>query len=488
VKLVPSPEQTRLDPPPAQVCRRATMFVAALIFASACGGEPVLAVDPVLPAGAEVGEDLLGGDTTVFDTTRDAFARPARNLSDEHRDEFSLGDHFFNRNWITAPASVAGDDGLGPVYNDTSCSACHFKDGRAAPPGGPGEDWIGLVMRLSVTGTDEHGGPLPEPNYGFQFNNHSILDVPAEGQPRVEYEEVPGTYYDGEPYSLRRPTYALTNLAIGPLSPDLHTAPRIARAIIGLGLLEAIDDATVLALADENDADGNGISGRPNFVWDRRSGQTVRGKFGWKANRSTVEEQVGGAFLEDIGITSALFPDENCMPSQTACVAAPNGGTPELSDDKLYWITRYAETLAVPARRNWTNPTVLRGKALFHKAGCIGCHVPDLVTGTKEGLPELSNQKIHPYTDLLLHDMGPGLATDRPEYLAEGSEWRTPPLWGIGLVQTVNKHNYLLHDGRARGFAEAILWHDGEAIVPREGFRRMSKDDRDALLQFLESL
>jgi CxxC motif-containing protein (DUF1111 family) len=214
----------------------------------------------------------------------------------------------------------------------------------------------------------------------------------------------------------------------------------------------------------------------------------VRGKFGWKANRPSVEEQAAGAFLEDIGVTSALFPDENCMPSQAACLAAPTGGAPELSDDKLHWMTRYLQTLAVPARRNWADPEVLRGKALFQGAGCVGCHVPVLITGTLDGLPELSHQTIRPYTDLLLHDMGAGLATDRSEYAAEGSEWRTPPLWGIGLVELVNKHNFLLHDGRARGFAEAILWHDGEALAPRETFRGMPRADRDALIKFLESL
>ena len=472
-------------PPSRKPHRGRTLFGPAVLLATACGSPAQLSGASLEP---EPGEELSGGETTIFDTTRDAFARPARNLSDEHRNEFSLGDHFFNRNWITAPSSTAGDDGLGPVYNAISCSACHFKDGRAAPPASSDEELLGLVMRLSVAGADEHGGPLPEPNYGLQFNQEAILGVLGEGRISVSYEEMPGNFRDGEPFSLRRPTYTFTELSFGPLAPDAKTAPRIARAIFGLGLLEAIDEATVLANADENDADGDFVSGRPNFVWDRRLGQTVLGRFGWKANRPNVEEQIGGAFLEDIGVTSSLFPVDNCMPSQSACLAAPNGGAPELADDKLVWISHYVETLAVPARRNWADAEILRGKSIFFAAGCVACHVPKMVTGTIEGFPELSNQTIRPYSDMLLHDMGEGLAVDRQEYAAEGSEWRTPPLWGIGLLQTVNKHQYLLHDGRARGFTEAILWHGGEAVVPRERFVAMPRPDRDALLKFLESL
>ena len=465
----------------------ASLLVVCLTFAlGACGdGDEG---DPQPPSGAEPGEELSGGETTVFDLTRDAFARPAKNLSDEHRDEFSLGDHFFNRNWITAPASASGNDGLGPVYNATSCSACHFKDGRGAPPAGPDDVWQALVMRLAAPGADEHGGPLPEPTYGLQFNQLAILGVPSEGRPSVTYEDVEGTFGDGEVYRLRRPVYAFAELAFGPLVTGARTSARIARPLIGLGLLEAIDEAAVLAGADEDDVDGDGISGRPNRVWDRRRGELVLGRFGWKAGRPTVEEQVAGAFHEDIGITSALFLDENCTGAQGDCGAATHGGTPELDDEKLIWLTHYTETLAVPARRHWDEAVVLRGKALFHEAGCAGCHLPKLVTGTLEGFPELSGQTIRPYTDLLLHDMGEGLAADRDEYAASGREWRTPPLWGIGLVDTVNKHTFFLHDGRARGFVEAILWHDGEAIVPRERFRNMPRTDRDALVQFLESL
>jgi CxxC motif-containing protein (DUF1111 family) len=438
----------------------------------------------------EPGTELSGGDTTIFDHGTNAYAFPARNYSSEHRDQFSLGDHFFNRNWVTAPASIAGNDGLGPTFNATSCSACHFKDGRGSPLL-EAEAFLGLLLRLSVPGTDEHGGPRPEPTYGGQLNHHAILGVPAEGAASVSYEDVPGQFGDGEPYVLQRPRYQLDGLAFGPMAPDVMISPRVAPATFGLGLLQAVSEATVLAHADEVDANGDGISGRPNYVWDVRKNGPSLGRFGWKANQPTIEQQTAGAFLGDIGITSSMFPAENCPPAQTACAAAKSGGSPgapELSDEKLRAMTVYGLGLGVPARREWTRGDVLRGERLFGEAGCAACHLPRMQTGTLDGFPELSNQTIRPFTDLLLHDLGPELADGRPDFLASGSEWRTPPLWGLGLMATVNRHTRLLHDGRARNAREAILWHGGEGARAREAFRVLSKVDREALLAFLSSL
>jgi CxxC motif-containing protein (DUF1111 family) len=436
----------------------------------------------------EPGEELSGGDTTVFDVGRNAFALSARNLVGERRDAFFIGNSVFNRNWVTAPSSTTGVDGLGPTFNASSCSACHFKDGRGAPPESPGEPFLGLLLRLSIPGQGAHGGPLDEPVYGGQFNHRAILGVPAEGSAIVEYEEVPGAFADGAPYSLRRPTYRLADLAFGPIDPRVLISPRTAPFMIGLGLLEAVDEAAILALADEGDADGDGISGRPNQVWDPKAQATRLGRFGWKANQAGLEQQNAGAFVGDIGITSLLFPAENCPPAQTACAAATSGGAPELDQDKLDEVTYYSHLLAVPARRDFEAPDVLRGKALFRDAGCAGCHVPALHTGSLAGFPELEGQTIRPFTDLLLHDLGDDLADGRPDFLAGGREWRTPPLWGLGLVGVVNDHTLLLHDGRARGVAEAILWHGGEAARAREAFRTMSAGDRAALIRFLESL
>jgi CxxC motif-containing protein (DUF1111 family) len=461
-----------------------TALVLLLALPAGCGGEDELA--PV-----ESGAELLGGTTTVFAKGSTAYALPARNLSSEHRDRFSLGDHFFNRNWVTAPASISGNDGLGPTFNATSCSACHFKDGRGAPPAGPGDPFLGLLLRLSVPGEDQHGGPLPEPRYGGQFNHRAILGVPPEGEAIVEYVEVPGQFGDGTPYSLRRPTYKFTKLGFGEMAPGVMVSPRVAPANFGLGLLEAIAEATLLANADEMDRDGDGISGRANYVWDAAAGRKAIGRFGWKANQPHIRQQTAGAFLGDIGITTSLFPGENCPPGQDACASAKSGGgpgAPELSDEKLSDVTLYGLTLAVPARRDVADPNVRRGEKLFGELGCGKCHLAKLTTGTLPELPELSGQVIRPFTDLLLHDMGPDLADGRPDFLANGNEWRTPPLWGVGLLEVVNRHTNLLHDGRARNLTEAILWHGGEGERARESFRALSKADRDALLAFLGSL
>jgi CxxC motif-containing protein (DUF1111 family) len=461
------------------------MSIAALVFPGAlliaCSSEEA-------PSIYEPGEELSGGDTTVFDEGRNAFSLAARNLKGERRDRFFVGNSMFNRGWVTAPSSTTGQDGLGPTFNANSCSSCHFKDGRGAPPESPDESFLGLLVRFSIPGQDEHGGPIGDPNYGGQFNHRSILGVPAEGKSQVTYAEVPGTFVDGDTYSLRRPAYEFTDLAFGPLAADVMTSPRCAPFMIGLGLLEAVPEETIVSLADENDGDGDGISGRPNYVWDPKTSSVRLGRFGWKANQPGLEQQNSGAFLGDIGITSPLFPVENCPPSQDACVSALNGGTPEIDQDKIDDVTYYSRLLAVPARRNFQDPEVLRGKELFFAAACSSCHVPKLSTGTLDSFPEVSGQTIRPFTDLLLHDMGEALADGRPDFLATGREWRTPPLWGIGLVAVVNEHTNFLHDGRARNLTEAILWHGGEGETSRESFRAMSRDERAALLRFLESL
>jgi CxxC motif-containing protein (DUF1111 family) len=439
-------------------------------------------------AAYELGEERSGGDTTVADRGRNAFSLAARNLQGARRDDFFIGNSIFNRAWVTAPASTTAVDGLGPTFNATSCSACHFKDGRGAPPTQPDAPFLGLLLRLSVPGLGPRGEPLDVPGYGGQLSHRAILGVPPEGAASVTYVEVPGAYADGEAYSLRRPTYRISDLAFGPLDPRTLVSPRVAPAMIGLGLLEAIDEDTILSLADEGDADGDGISGRPNRVWDPRARATRLGRFGWKANQAGLEQQNAGAFLGDLGITSPLAPDESCPAAQVACAAAPSGGSPELPQEKLDQVTYYSRLLAVPARRDARDPDVLRGKARFRDAGCAACHTPVLVTGQLAGVPEVSGQTIRPYTDLLLHDLGEALADDRPDFLATGREWRTPPLWGLGLIATVNEHMFLLHDGRARGLAEAILWHGGEAEPAREAFRALPAPDRAALLRFLESL
>ena len=430
-------------------------------------------------------DERLGGDTTAFTRNRSAFELSARNLDNDLRAAFEVGDSFFTQNWVIAPASTEARDGLGPTHNAISCSSCHSLDGRAKPPDNPGDPERGLLLRLSIPGPD---GPVDEPTYGGQLQDRSILGVPAEGEIVISYEEIAGQYPDGTEYSLRQPTYGFADLAFGPMHTEVQVSPRIAPAIFGMGLLEAIPEAAILALADPEDTDGDSISGRPNYVWDVRKGETVLGRFGWKANQPTLEQQAAGAFLGDIGITSSIFPEENCPSSQEACEGAPNGGMPEVSDRRLDRVTIYVQTLAVPALRDPEDETVQQGARLFVQSQCSLCHTPMHTTGPDHPLAPLRDQKIFPFTDLLLHDMGPGLADNRPDGEATGSEWRTPPLWGIGLVETVNGHTMFLHDGRARNLEEAILWHGGEAEESRQRFTRLTKEQRDALIRFLESL
>jgi CxxC motif-containing protein (DUF1111 family) len=413
---------------------------------------------------------------------------PAANVQVEHEPSFFTGNSFFNQSWVQAPASTEARDGLGPLLNARSCAACHFKDGRGRPPLEPGEQFLSMLLRLGVGDRGPHGEPLPDPTYGDQLQPFAIDGIPPEGAPSVSYREAPGNYADGEAFTLLEPTYAIAELAYGPLDPKLTISPRVAPAVSGLGLLEAISAERLEALADPDDADGDGISGKIQWVWDYGTSARAIGRFGWKAEQPTVRKQSAGAFLGDIGITSAGLPDQNCTAVELECSRAIPGGAPEISDELLDKVELYARILAVPMREHWKSEKVLLGKRLFQGAGCASCHVPSHTTGDLPGVPEVSGQLVYPYTDLLLHDMGEALSDRRPVFDADGAEWRTPPLWGLRFYRTVNRHDRLLHDGRARGVAEAVLWHGGEAQAARDAFVAMSAAERAALVEFVESL
>ena len=438
--------------------------------------------DDLNPAAA-----LLGGAATVFNESPLAFSLPAPGLTREESRSFGVGNSFFNQNWVQAPASTTARDGLGPFFNARSCAACHFKDGRGRAPAFDGEEATGYLVRVGVPGArDEVGGPLGDARYGSQIQDRAVLGFAPEAAIRIRYEDVPGRFADGTPYTLRRPSVGFADEAYGPLD-GLALSARVANQMPGMGLLEAVPEATLLAHADPSDADGDGISGRVNRVWDvERQGLSV-GRFGWKAEQPTVAQQVAAAFHGDLGITSDLFGEENCTVAPAGCNEAPTGGAPEIEGDDLGHVALYASTLAVPARRAVSDPEVRRGERLFGAIGCASCHLPEVQTGASP-FATLADQTIRPYTDLLLHDMGDGLADGFETFDATGHEWRTPPLWGLGLIETVNGHTELLHDGRARGVVEAILWHGGEAEAARERFRHLDADERAALVRFLHSL
>ncbi len=447
---------------------------------------------------AEAGEALSGGAATVNKTDRNAFSLPSGNLSPSRRLDFSVGNSFFRNPWVIAPSTTTARDGLGPLFNTNACQNCHIKDGRGHPPESGADNAVSMLVRLSIpdvpayTRQIEQLGLTPEPVYGTQLQDMAIPGVLPEGKVRVQYDLMNVRFHDGTSVQLRRPTLQITHLGYGPMHPQTRTSARIAPPMIGLGLLEAIAQASILANADPEDKNGTGITGTPNWVWDEAQQKTVLGRFGWKASQPSVNQQNAHAFAGDMGLMSSLKTVDDCTSTQTACLNAPNGkgpdGEPEVSDNILRLITFYTRNLGVPARRNVADPQVLAGKNLFFEAGCQQCHTPQFTTAADAAEPELANQIIRPYTDLLLHDMGEGLADNLSEFKASGQQWRTAPLWGIGLTQAVSGRTQFLHDGRARNLMEAVLWHGGEALPAQRQVLAFDAGQRAALLAFLNSL
>lgn len=465
-----------------------------LLMASALGG----CDDAPRFTAAEPGESQSGGTTTVMRSDRNAFALPSANLSPERRLDFSVGNSFFRSPWVIAPSTTTARDGLGPLFNTNACQNCHIRDGRGHPPEPGADNAVSMLVRLSIPNDPEHGerlkqwGLTPEPVYGMQLQDMAIPGVPPEAKVRVDYDLLTVHFRDGTPVQLRRPTLQITQLGYGPMHPQTRASARIAPPMIGLGLLEAIPDEAILANANPENKNGSGITGSPNWVWDEAQQKTVLGRFGWKASQPSVNQQNAHALAGDMGLTSHLKPADDCTASQAACRQAPNGegpdGEPEVSDNILRLITFYTRNLGVPARRDVSDPQVLQGKNLFFKAGCQQCHTPAFTTAADAVEPELASQVIRPYTDLLLHDMGEGLADTLSEFQASGQQWRTAPLWGIGLTQNVSGHTQFLHDGRARSLMEAVLWHGGEALPAQRQVLAFDAQQRAALLAFLNSL
>lgn len=448
-------------------------------------------------------EALSGGAGTIRAIpTPDAFSKPSGNMSFEREMDFKLGNGLFRKLWVAAPASTKASDGLGPLYNARGCQNCHLKDGRGRPPAGPDEPATSMFLRLSIPGGTapeeirDYLATRPDPVYGGQLQDFAAPGLVPEGRMVITYEERPVTLADGTVVVLQAPRYAVADLAMGPLHPEVMISPRVAPQMIGLGLLEAIPAEDILAWEDPDDRDGDGISGRANIVWSTEFDQPMLGRFGLKAGSPTVKEQSAGAFAGDMGLSTHLHPDPwgDCTEAQTACRTAPHGQDAGVRDglevdrESLDLVTFYSRNLAVPERRDVDAQNVLRGKRVFHDAGCADCHRPKFVTHRLADQPEQSFQLIWPYTDLLLHDMGEGLADHRPEGRATGREWRTPPLWGIGITETVSGHTRFLHDGRARNLLEAILWHGGEAEAARQRVIALPAPDRADLIAFLESL
>ena len=478
-----------------------SMFGALTLMAEDRSGRTRLAA-------IDKSELLPGGSATTKRAVnnRNAFSQHSRGIGLAGEARFKIGNAIFRKLWVSAPASTKSSDGLGPLYNARGCQNCHLRDGRGHPPEAnwPRDDSVSMLYRISIPPetleqkrllNEHYLKVIPEPTYGGQLQDLSIQGHKGEGHVDIEYTEFEVMFEDGERVSLRQPQYKIRDLAYGPLAPNTMISPRIAPQMIGLGLLEAIPEKDIRALADPGDKNRDGISGRVNMVRSIADGKLVLGRFGWKAGMPSLREQAAGAFAGDMGLSTPLFdvPAGDCTSAQRKCLEAPDGEPPgqdtyEVNDQLLDLVTFYAQNLAVPVRRSAVDPQVLKGKKLFYQTGCTACHRPSYTTGKVEGQSHLSEQIIWPYTDMLLHDMGPGLADERPESDATGREWRTPPLWGIGLTKIVSGHTYFLHDGRARNIEEAILWHGGEAGRASNAYVAFSKDDRAALLAFVNSL
>ena len=484
---------------------------------------PLWAMSTTLLLSLFLGSASVADETRVKATGHNAFSRPAANMPIRQRLDFSVGNSFFRNPWVAAPSSTKARDGLGPLFNTNACQNCHIKDGRGhAPSAGdsnnPQHANVSMLVRLSIDSDKpltvdqaNHG----DPHYGGQLQDFALPGLQPEGAIKVDYRTQSVTLNGGETIQLRQPNLEITQLAYGPLHPKIQLSARIAPPMIGLGLLEAISHERLTQLTDADDKNGDGISGRLNLVWDKRSQSLQPGRFGWKAGQPSLEQQNAAAFNGDMGITSTLFRQENCQASQVAChqrAAHGNGQSthgkaatnfspeskpkpdarpkakPEVAPHLLDRVTFYTGNLAVPKRRNPQAPQVKAGEAIFAQLNCHGCHTQTHTTRADYRQAWLADQTIEPYTDLLLHDMGEALADKSQEFLASGREWRTPPLWGIGLTKAVSGVESYLHDGRAQSLQEAILWHGGEAQLSRNQYQQLKPEQRQALLAFLRDL
>lgn len=419
----------------------------------------------------------------------EVFLQPVPGLTYAQLRLFREGEKEFKVPWVVFPL-LGGHWGLGPTFLANACTVCHVQAGRGRTV--DNAIIVQQLLRVSVPGQGPHGEPLPHPHYGEQLQvfgvNVGLKENLKPGEADVYIDWMPSsvTLADGTPVELRRPKLRMENLRFGPLGEQSMTSLRNTQVIYGLGFLEAVPESTLKDIAALQKKQG--LNGRLNYVRDDIQQKTVLGRFGWKANQPSIRQQIVAAFLGDMGVTSSLYMEENCPPVQTLCLAMPPGNRPELLDYNWDQMEFWHAALAPPPARNLELPQVKLGEKLFQQAGCAACHVPELRTGDYPLLPIIANTTFRAFTDLLLHDMGEDLADGRPDFLAGPRDWRTPPLWGIGLSAQVNGSTHLLHDGRARNVLEAILWHGGEAKAAKDAFSKMPLDEREALIAFVNAL
>lgn len=394
--------------------------------------------------------------------------------------DFEIGRALFERHWAAAPASTQAVDGLGPLFNARACVSCHPGGGRGVPFDKLGATLPALLFRLGAHNADatSAGDPL----YGQQIQVSSVAGIGAEASISVGFETSTQTLADGTTVELRKPTPTLDKLAYGALASSTVVSPRLATAIHGIGLLEQIPESEILA--NVHSARDNGVKGKPNYVLDPITGKRTLGRFGWKAGAASLEVQDAKALDLDIGLSNPVFHDAfgDCTEKQADCLKMPTGVSPqfenlEVPSSLTRLIDRFVGEAMLPPSPKAVEAEA--GRKIFSDAGCTACH--------RSSFKLASGRDIAPYTDLLLHDMGFGLADHMAEGEASGKEWRTAPLWGIGQALRAGNAG-LLHDGRARNVLEAILWHDGEAAQARAHVEQLPAQDRRALIDFIGSL
>jgi len=407
---------------------------------------------------------------------------PISSLNNDEIDTFVLGKSFFRTPWVEAPSATTARDGLGPLFSANTCMSCHPGNGKGSVYNSKGHISRSLVTRLSISHQeiDTKAGFTPEPTYGSQLSINAIHSVPYEGKPSRNYIDKTAVLNENKKIILHRPIYGITDLQYGALSKDVVISQRVAPALVGLGLLEQISDKQLLANEDIDDKNRDGISGKANRVYSLETYKIEIGRYNWKANASKVKHQVAGAMINDMGLTSPLYPHESCTNSQKECLASSKGRDPlDVTMKRLDAVTFYLKNLKVPQNRQ--NKHYKNGLQIFKQLSCASCHIPTFILD--------GGERIHPFSDLLLHDMGEDLADGRVEFQATGAEFRTPPLWGISVYKKILKDRVnFLHDGRAKTVEEAILWHSGEAEQSKNNFLHLLPKQQKMLIDFLEKL
>lgn len=469
-----------------------SLLFMALLATTACNDGGIDMDDMEVPRGYE----LSAGTSTIFTNSSKAYDTEADWVSGTYLSRFFSGDKLYD-DVRTSSNGLGG--GLGPVYAGYSCGSCHRNAGRTKPAlwndGGSGNYGFSAML---VYVTRKNGAFFRE--YGRVLHDQAIYGVKAEGKLKVDWRYETFSFADGDTYELSCPAYTITDWYADDIPVDeLFCTVRVPLRHVGMGQMMALDPVEIEALAARSNYPEYGISGRCNYITER--GMTMLGVSGNKAQHADLTVELG--FSSDMGVTNSRYPEEICEGQVQMSQGSMMGlsyDRLDVSTEEMEDVDRYMQSLGVPARRNVDDPDVKRGERMFYEAKCHLCHVTTLHTrvggstllnGTR--LPWLGNQTIHPYSDYLLHDMGSeimgvGLNDNYVSGLARGNEWRTTPLWGIGLQEKVNGHTYFLHDGRARNLTEAIMWHGGEGEASKNLFARMNRADRAALIKFLQSL